>query len=164
MISNIQVVVFSILLCSGILSACGYSDPGQTVSSTETVKVLPTATSSVLAVPTVTATPIPMKVKTPTPIPQSPSLPQPTETPQAEAIPTPQSEIEPAEIPTQTPILFPSPLPAPVIIAFFPCSRTELSLVICFAPFTLSEILLLLYHSHCSRWLVLDNMSRRRAL
>ena len=115
MISNIQLVMLSILLCLGILSACGYSDPGQRVSSTETVKVLPTETSSVLVVPTATATPIPMKVKTSTPIPQSTELPQPTETPQAEATPTPQSEIEPAEIPTQTPIPFPSPLPDPVI-------------------------------------------------
>ena len=115
MIRNIHLVMFSILLCSGILSACGYSDPRQTISSTETVKVLPTETSSVLAEPVITATPIPMKVKTATPIPLRTPLPQPTETPQAEASPTPQSEIKPAEIPTQTPIPFPSPLPAPVI-------------------------------------------------
>ena len=115
MIRNIHLVMFSILLCSGILSACGYSDPRQTISSTETVKVLPTETSSVSAEPVITATPIPMKVMTATPILLRAPLPQPTETPQAEASPTPQSEIKPAEIPTQTPIPFPSPLPVPVI-------------------------------------------------
>ncbi|SVA38340.1 uncharacterized protein METZ01_LOCUS91194 [marine metagenome] len=115
MIKNISIAMFCVLLGSGILSACGLSGPGQSTSSTETVKVLPTETSPVLTQSVVTATPIPMKVKTSTPLPLETSLPEPTETPQAEAGPTSQSVIKPVEVPTQTPIPFPSPLPAPAI-------------------------------------------------
>ena len=115
MIKNISIAMFCVLLGSGILSACGLSGPGQSTSSTETVKVLPTETSPVLTQSVVTATPIPMKVKTSTPLPLETSLPEPTETPQTEASPTSQSVIKPVEVPTQTPIPFPSPLPAPAI-------------------------------------------------
>ena len=115
MIKNISIAMFCVLLGSGILSACGLSGPGQSTSSTETVKVLPTETSPVLTQSVVTATPIPMKVKTSTPLPLETSLPEPTETPQTEARPTSQSVIKPVEVPTQTPIPFPSPLPAPAI-------------------------------------------------
>jgi len=115
MIKNISIAMFCVLLGSGILSACGLSGPGQSTSSTETVKVLPTETSPVLTQSVVTATPIPMKVKTSTPLPLETSLTEPTETPQTEASPTSQSVIKPVEVPTQTPIPFPSPLPAPAI-------------------------------------------------
>jgi len=115
MIKNISIAMFCVLLGSGILSACGLSGPGQSTSSTETVKVLPTETSPVLTQTVVTATPIPMKVKTSTPLPLETSLPELTETPQTKASPTSQSVIKPVEVPTQTPIPFPSPLPAPAI-------------------------------------------------
>ena len=72
MIKNISIAMFCVLLGSGILSACGLSGPGQSTSSTETVKVLPTETSPVLTQSVVTATPIPMKVKTSTPLPLEP--------------------------------------------------------------------------------------------
>jgi len=115
MIRNISIAMFCVLLSIGILPACGLLDPGQSASTTETVKVLPTETSSFLTQSVVTATPIPMKVKTSTPLPLETSLPEPTETPQTKASPTSQSVIKPVEVPTQTPIPFPSPLPAPAI-------------------------------------------------
>ncbi len=135
MIRNISIAMFCVLLSIGILPACGLLDPGQSASTTETVKVLPTETSSFLTQSVVTATPIPMKVKTSTPVVLETSLPEPTETPRTEASPTPQRAIKPVEVPaqeteaaatpqsvtkpvevpTQTPIPFPSPLPAPAI-------------------------------------------------